>query len=138
MVGECRCLWNQTLRGSLGSQIVFQVSSSQEDAAFLTLVWWIQGMTPVSLRAVVVARTIVRGAVYLLTWFFLPIFNQYLFYWMIGMNPIAQRNGCPFKGFSGDMVEDFSQEMEVSGHLQVSYFWGVSLEFSYHSGFYPI
>ena len=34
----------------------FQVSSSQEVAAFLTLVWWIQGMTPITITVVGVAR----------------------------------------------------------------------------------
>ena len=40
----------------LGVQTAFQVSSSQEVTAFLTLVWWIQGMTPITLTAVGVAR----------------------------------------------------------------------------------
>ena len=46
-------------RRSLGSRTAFQVSSSQEAAAFLTVVWWIQVMTPVTLTAVEVARTTV-------------------------------------------------------------------------------
>ena len=28
-------------------------------------------------------------------WFLFSIFNPYLISWLIGMNPIAQRNGCP-------------------------------------------
>ena len=51
-MNEDHCLWNLTLRRSLGSRTAFQVSSSQEAAAFLTVVWWIQVMTPVTLTAV--------------------------------------------------------------------------------------
>ena len=96
-VGEGRCLWNWTLRRSLGSQTAFQVSSSQEDAAFLTLEWWIQGMTPITLIAVEIARTTVWGPVQT-SWsgfgfFFSLIFNPYYISWM---NLISQRNGCPF------------------------------------------
>ena len=91
-----RCLWNQTLRRFLGSWTAFQVSSSQKVAAFLTLVWWIQGMTPVTLTAVGVARTTVWGPVHTGWKIFFPlIFNPYLISWLIGMNPIAQRNRCP-------------------------------------------
>ena len=61
--GEGHCLWNQILRKFLWSQTAFQVSSSQEVADFLTLVWWIQGMTPITLTAVGVARTTVWGPV---------------------------------------------------------------------------
>ena len=42
-----------------------------------------------------------------LKWFLFPVFNPYLISWLIGMNPIAQWNGCPISGFSGDMAEDF-------------------------------
>ena len=91
---EGPCLWNQTLRRFLGSQTAFQVSSSQEVAAFFTLVW-IQGMTPITLTAVGVARTTIWGPNWLKFFSFL-IFNPYLIFWLIGMNPIAQRNGCPF------------------------------------------
>ena len=42
--------------GLEGISGVFHVSSSHEAAAFFTLVWWIQGMMPVSLRAVGVPR----------------------------------------------------------------------------------
>ena len=38
----------------------------------------------------------VRACPNWLTWFFFPIFNPYLICWLIGMNPITQRNGCPF------------------------------------------
>ena len=94
---EGRCLWNQTLRKFLGSQTAFQVSSPQEVAAFFTLVWWIQGMTPITLTAVGVARTTIWGPVQTgWNFFFFLIFNPYLIFWLIGMNPIAQRNGCPF------------------------------------------
>ena len=41
-----------------------------------------------------------------LKWFLFPVFNPYLISWLIGMNPIAQWNGCPISGFSGDMAED--------------------------------
>ena len=58
-MGEGHCLWNRTLKRFLGSWADFQVSSLQEAAAFLTLVWWIQGMTSVTLTAVGVARTTV-------------------------------------------------------------------------------
>ena len=37
----------------------FQVSLSQEATAFLTLVWWVQGMTSITLIAVGAARTTV-------------------------------------------------------------------------------
>ena len=37
----------------------------------------------------------VRACPNWLKWFLLPIFNLYLISWLIGMNPIAQRNGCP-------------------------------------------
>ena len=60
-VAEGCCFWNQTLRGFSGSQTVFQVSSPQEATAFLTLAWWIRGMTPVTLIAVGVARTTMWG-----------------------------------------------------------------------------
>ena len=55
-VGEGHCPWNRTLRMFLGSQTAFQVSSSQEAAASFTLVWWIQGIKPITLSAVGVAR----------------------------------------------------------------------------------
>ena len=95
---EGHCLWNQTLRRFLGSWSAFQVSLSQEVAAFWTLVWWIQGLTPVPLTAVCVARTTEWGPVPT-GWngFSFPlIFNPYLISWLIGMDPIAQRNGCAF------------------------------------------
>ena len=96
-MGEGHCFRNQTLRGFSGSQTVFQVSSLQEATAFLTLVWWIQGMTSVTLTAVGVARTTMWGPVPT-CWrgSFFPIFNPYLISWLIGMNPVAQRNRCPF------------------------------------------
>ena len=50
-------------------------------------------MTPVTLTAVGVARTTCPNW---LKWFFFPVFNPYLVSWLIGMNPTAQRNGCPF------------------------------------------
>ena len=53
------------------------------------------------------------------------------------MNPVAQRNGCPFSGFSGDMAEDCSQGLEVLGQLQVSELLVVSLELFYHAGGLP-
>ena len=62
-VGEGCCPWNWTLRRFLGTQIAFQVSSSQEVSAFLTLEWWIQGMTPITLIAVGITRTTVWGPV---------------------------------------------------------------------------
>ena len=31
-----------------------------------------------------------------LKWFLFPILNPYLISWLIGMNPIALRNRCPF------------------------------------------
>ena len=62
-MGEGHCFWNQTLMRFLGSLTAFQVSSSQEAAASLTLVWWIQGMTPITLSAVGVARMTVWGPV---------------------------------------------------------------------------
>ena len=62
-VGEGCCLWNWILRRFWRSQIVFQVSSSQEVAAFLTLEWWIQEMTPMTLIAVGITRTTVWGPV---------------------------------------------------------------------------
>ena len=61
-MGEGHCFWNQPLR-FLGSWTAFQVSSSQEVTAFLTLVWWIQGMTPITLSAVGVVRMTVWGPV---------------------------------------------------------------------------
>ena len=61
----------------------------------------------------------VRACPNWLKWFLFPIFNPYLISWLIGMNPIAQWNGCPFSGFLGDMAEDFSQGLEVLGHLLV-------------------
>ena len=70
-----------------------------------------------------------------LKWFLFPILNPYLISWLIGMNPIAQRNRCPFYGFLGNMVEDFSQGLEMSRSAS---FGGVSLEFSYHWGHSPI
>jgi len=48
-MGEGRCFGNQTLRRFLVSLTAFQVSSSQEVAASLTLMWWIQGMTSIPL-----------------------------------------------------------------------------------------
>ena len=36
------------------------------------------------------------------------------------------------------MIENFSQGLVVLGHLQVSYWLGVSLEFPYHWGCSPI
>ena len=62
-VGESCCLWNQTLRRFWGSRTAFQVSSSQEAAAFLTLVWWMQGMTPITLTTVGTARMTMWGPV---------------------------------------------------------------------------
>ena len=62
-VGEGCCPWNWTLRRFWGTQIAFQVSSSQEVSAFLTLEWWIQGMTPITLIAVGITRTTVWGPV---------------------------------------------------------------------------
>ena len=56
----------------------FQVSSSQEVPAFLTLVWWIQGMTPVTLTAVGVAGQPCEGLSKLAEvgfFFFFLIFN---------------------------------------------------------------
>ena len=96
-VGEGHCFWNQTLRGFSGSRTVFQVSSSQGAAAFLTLVWWIQGMTPVTLTAVGGCQdSHVRACPNWLKWFLFPVLNPYLISWLIGMSPIAQENGCPF------------------------------------------
>ena len=48
----------------------------------------------------------VRACPNWLKWFLFPVFNPYLISWLIGMNPIAQWNGCPISGFSGDMAED--------------------------------
>ena len=62
-MGEGHCFWNQTMRGFSGSRIAFQVFSLQEVAAFLALVWWIQGMILVTLIAVGVARTTIWGSV---------------------------------------------------------------------------
>ena len=62
-MGEGCCFWNWTLRRLLGSWAAFQVSSSQEVAAFLTLLCWIQGMTPVTLTAVGFARRTMWGPV---------------------------------------------------------------------------
>ena len=58
-VGEGCSFWKPLLKGFWGSQNVFQVSSSQEAAGFLTLVWWVQGVTPITLIAVGVDRTMV-------------------------------------------------------------------------------
>ena len=60
---EGHCLWNWTLRKFLGSRTAFQVSSSQKAPAFLTRVWWSQGMTPITLTAAGVARMTVWGPV---------------------------------------------------------------------------
>ena len=49
----------------------------------------------------------VRACPNWLKWFLFPIFNPYLISWLIGMNPIAHWNGCPFSGFSDDMAEEF-------------------------------
>ena len=38
----------------------------------------------------------VRAYPHWLKWFLFLVFNPYLISWLIGMNPIAQRNGCPF------------------------------------------
>ena len=38
----------------------------------------------------------VRACPNWLKWFLSPFFNPYLIFWLIGMNPIVQRNGCPF------------------------------------------
>ena len=46
-----------------GSWTAFQGPSSQEAAAFLTLVWWIQGVMSVTLSAVGVVRKTVWGPV---------------------------------------------------------------------------
>ena len=62
----------------------------------------------------------VRTCLNWLKWFLFSVFNPYLISWLRGMNPVAQWNGCPFSGFSGDMAEDFSLGLEVLGHLQVS------------------
>ena len=96
-MGEGCCLWNWTLWRFWGSWTAFQVSSSQEVTAFLALMWWIQGMEPVTLTAVGFARMTMWGPVQnWLNWFLFPIFNPYLISRKIGMNSIAQRNGCPF------------------------------------------
>ena len=62
-LGKGYYFWNQTLRRFWGSWTAFQVSSSQGAAAFLTLVWWIQDMVPITLTAVGVARMTVWGPV---------------------------------------------------------------------------
>ena len=96
-MGEGCCLRNWTLRRFLRSRTAFQVSSSQEAAAFLTLVWWIQGMTPITfISSRGCQDDHVRAYPKWLKLFLFSIFNPYLISWLIGMNPIAQRNGCPF------------------------------------------
>ena len=80
-----------------GVLTAFQVSSSQEVAAFLTLVWWIQGVTPITLNSSRGCQgNHVRTCPNWLKWVFFLIFTPYLISWLIEMNPIAQRNGCPF------------------------------------------
>ena len=96
-MGEGRCFRNQTLREFSGSRTIFQVSSLQEATAFLTLVWWIQGMTPITfISSRGCQDDHVRACPKWLKLFLFSIFNPYLISWLIGMNPIAQRNGCPF------------------------------------------
>ena len=114
IMGEDHCLWNWTLRGFLGPSTAFQVSLSQEVTAFLTVMWWIQGIMPItfnSSRGCQDDRA--RACPNWLKLFLFSVFNPYLISRRIGMNPIFQRNGCPFGGFSGNMVG-----LEVSGHLQ--------------------
>ena len=38
----------------------------------------------------------VRACPNWLKWFLFPVLNPYLISWLIGMNPVAPRNGCPF------------------------------------------
>ena len=77
-----------------GVLTAFQVSSSQEVAAFLTLVWWIQGVTPITLNSSRGCQDDhVRACPNWLKWFLFPVFNPYLISWLIGMNPVAQWMG---------------------------------------------
>ena len=73
---------------------VFQVSSLQEATAFLTLVWWVTPRDDAcNFNSSGCQDNHVRVCPNWLKWFFFLIFNPYLISWLIGMNPIAQRNG---------------------------------------------
>ena len=137
-MGEGCCLWNQTLRRFLGSLTAFQVSSSQEVAAFLTLMWCIQGNDTYNFNSSRGCQDdCVRACPNWLKWVFFLICNPYLISWLIGMNPIAQRNGCPFRGFSADMAEDFSRAWRCRDISRSARCWWSPLSFFITEGGLP-
>ena len=101
----------------------------------LDSVRWIQGMTPITLTAVGVARMTCPNW---LKWgFFCLIFNPCLISWLIRMNPIAQVNRCPFWDFLGDMAEDFSRAWRCRDISRPASFWWSPLSF-FITGWSPI
>ena len=132
-MGEGHCLWNWTLRRFLGSLTAFQVSSITGSFCLLD-----SGVVDPRDDACNFINSRgckddqVRACPNWLKWFCLFIFHPYLISWLTGMNPITQRNGCPFC-FLGDMAEDFSRAQNVRtppGQMSVV----VSLELFYHWG----
>ena len=69
-----------------------------------------------------------------LKWLLFPVFNPNLISWLIGMNSVAKRNGCPFSGFSANMVEDFPRAWRCQDISRPASCWGSPLSFFSHWG----
>ena len=79
----------------------------------------------------------VRACPNWLKWLLFLTFDRYLISWLIGINPTAQWNICPFQGFSGNMVEDFSRAWryrDISGSASC---WWSPLSFLITGGGLP-
>ena len=77
-------------------------------------------MMPVTLTAVRLPRQPCEGLSQLADLVLFPN-TQLLSHLLAGKHePNCPKEWVPFLGFSGDMVEDLSQDLKVLGHLQVS------------------
>ena len=77
-------------------------------------------MMPVTLTAVRLPRQPCEGLSQLVALVLFPN-TQPLPHLLAGKHePNCPKEWVPFLGFSGDMVEDLSQDLKVLGHLQVS------------------